>query len=298
MKIKLWGVRGSIPSPGPNTVKYGGNTPCIQVINEEESGDVIILEAGTGIRELGLSLIKRNPKPKIHILLSHTHWDHIHGLPFFLPLFIAGFDITIYGPVHYDKKLSEIMAGQMDYAYFPVRTAELSADISYKDLKEERFSFGGFDFQTQYMNHPVMTLGYRIEQGGKAFAYTGDNEPYSNFQKEGESLDDENLDEFVQEQNDRVAELARNCSMLVADSQYTEDEYLAKKGWGHSSVGHAVGLATKANAKRLVLFHHDPERTDDQLETMLALAMEKKRALANQSLEVFLAKEKDEYIIT
>ncbi|MBI5184332.1 MAG: MBL fold metallo-hydrolase [Nitrospinae bacterium] len=297
MKIKLWGVRGSIPSPGPTTVKYGGNTPCIQAINEEEPGEIIILEAGTGIRELGLSLIKLKPKPRIHILLSHTHWDHIHGLPFFIPIFAAGFDIKIYGPVHYDKKLSEILAGQMDYAYFPVRTAELSSDISYRDLKEERLSVGGLEFQTQYMNHPVMTLGYRITQGGKTFVYTGDNEPYSNFQKEGEILDDENIDEFVEEQNNRVVEFARDCSLLVADSQYTDDEYSAKKGWGHSSIGHAVALATKANVKRLVLFHHEPERTDGQLEGMLASAGQKKEELKNSSLEIFLAREKDEYEI-
>ncbi len=297
MKIKLWGVRGSIPCPGPTTVRYGGNTSCIQVINEKKLDECIILDAGTGIRELGAAIMATGEKPKIHILLSHTHWDHIHGLPFFLPLFVPGFDVIIYGPVHYEKKLSEILASQMDYAYFPVRAAELLSSISYIDLKEQPLSLGGFDIQSRYMNHPVMTLGYRFSEGGKSFLYTGDNEPYANFQKNGETLDDEDLDDFVEEQNNRVVEFMRDLDLLIADSQYTDEEYLTKKGWGHSSVGHVVNTATKAKVKKLVLFHHEPMRTDDQLETMLATAIDQKEALKNDFTEIFLAREKDEYEI-
>lgn len=297
MKIKLWGVRGSIPSPGPDTVKYGGNTPCLQVINPEKPNECIILEAGTGIRELGMAVMAAKEKPKIHILLSHTHWDHIHGLPFFVPLFVPGFNINIYGPVHYEKTLAEILAGQMDYAYFPVRTTELSADIAYKDLKEQNLRIGGLDVQTQYMNHPVMTLGYRFTGKGKTFVYTGDNEPYVNFQKGDKALDDENLDEFVEEQNSWVVKFVKESDLLVADAQYSDDEYLTKQGWGHSSIGHVVNMATRANVKKLVLFHHEPTRTDEALEALLVEAEAKKKELKNEDMEIFLAREKDEYEI-
>jgi len=297
MKIKLWGVRGSIASPGPQTARYGGNTPCLQVINKNQPGDVIILEAGTGIRKLGISIMKRAEKPKIHILLSHTHWDHIQGLPFFIPLFTPGFEVNLYGPVHYNKKLSEILSGQMDYAYFPVTTAELLANITYRDLKEERLALGGVNIQTQYMNHPVITLGYRLEKDKKTFVYTGDNEPYQNVGRDAQDPDEEDLDGFVAEQNDRVVAFARESDLLVADCQYRESEYAAKTGWGHSSVAHTVALATRAHCRRLILFHHEPERTDDQLEKLLAEAEEKKKALKNPTLQISLAKEQDEYEI-
>ena len=292
MKIKLWGVRGSIPSPGPKTARYGGNTPCIELTDEKSPDDIVILEAGTGIRELGLSILASGRKPKVHILLSHTHWDHIHGLPFFTPLFVSGFEVRFYGPVHYDKKLAEILAAQMDYAYFPVRTAELSADISYVDLKEESFSIAGLEVRTQYMNHPVMTLGYRFTNGSRTFVYTGDNEPYSNFQK-GASSDEEDLDDFVAEQNNRVVEFVRNAHLLVADSQYLESEYASKKGWGHSYVEHVVDMAAKGRVGKLILFHHEPERSDDQLEVLLDAANKRKEGSSHASMEVYLAKEKD-----
>ncbi len=298
MKIKFWGVRGSIPAPGPNTVRYGGNTPCIQVINDDKPDDCIILEAGTGIRELGLAIMATKKQPKIHILLSHTHWDHIHGLPFFVPFFVPGFDITIYGPVHYEKKLSEIMMGQMDYAYFPVSEAQLSANITYTDLKiGQNLSIGGYDIQTHHMNHPITTFGYRFTEGGKTFVYTGDNEPRSNFQVEGEDSGEEELDDFVEELNNLLVEFARDADLLIADSQYTDEEFSTKVGWGHSSVSHAVTLANKANAKKLVLFHHEPMRNDDQLDELLESGIQKNKELNNESMEIFLAKEKDEYEI-
>ncbi len=206
MKIKFWGVRGSIPVPGPSTVRYGGNTPCIEVrLNDER---LIIIDAGTGIRELGLSLL---PKGKVEaiILLSHTHWDHIHGFPFFVPAFIPGNKLTIYGPVNYNEKLEEIVAGQMKYSYFPVKLEWIGADKKFVDLKEGIYEIDGIRIIAQILNHPIITMGYRIEADGKILVTEYDTEPYRNiFEDKGGFFDDD--EDFVaiegQEEPDPVVE--------------------------------------------------------------------------------------------
>lgn len=259
MKLRFWGVRGSIPTPGPDTVKYGGNTSCLQLTEDGEN--TIILDAGTGIKSLGTHLLKNHPEVKvIHLLFSHTHWDHIQGLPFFAPLYIPGYEINIYGPVHYEKSLEEILDRQMEYTYFPVRVAELQAKISYRELKEEEFAVGGYKVRSKYLNHPVLCLGYRFEINGSSMVYCTDHEPYYNFLDDDEAEEEMSL--LVDEQNGKLLEFVNNTDLLVLDTQYTEKEYESHKGWGHSSTQHSMDLVINGKVKRVALFHHDPERSD------------------------------------
>ena len=300
MRIKFWGVRGSIPTPGPTTVKYGGNTTCMQLIGDNEvpiNGEILIIDAGSGIRELGLDLLKL-PKPlKINLLITHTHMDHINGFPFFIPAFIPGTKIDIYGPVHYEKSLEEIFAGQMDYSYFPISTAQLAAEINYHDLKESEFDLGKLHVTTHYMNHPVLTLGYRITDGEKTFIYTGDHENYfdvmgdtDNNETEGEEADD--MKAIVEMQNKRLIGFFSGADVLVCDAAYTPEEYPTHKGWGHSSTDHAVDWAVEAGVKKLVLFHHEPTHNDQQIEQMESYARERIKA-SGAGLEVVTACEKE-----
>jgi phosphoribosyl 1,2-cyclic phosphodiesterase len=304
MKVKMWGVRGSIASPGKQTCEYGGNTSCVEL--EDDAGNCFIFDAGTGIRELGLDLVKRKVK-EIHLFIGHTHWDHIQGFPFFVPSFIPGNKIHIYGPTHYEKTLKKIMDLQMDYAYFPISMQQLAAKINYKDLKEEALEFGETKVVTKYSNHPVTGLCYKVISGGKTFVYTGDTEPYYNVLKNdpnkktgnSDSSDgfddgfgddfggggDEDMDSIVEERNEHHKKFCTS-DLLVHDAQYTAEEYTKFLGWGHSPMEHVIGMAKEAGVKKLVLTHHDPQRTDEQLE-----AIEKRLKKENEGFELVVAKE-------
>ncbi|MEA2062345.1 MAG: MBL fold metallo-hydrolase [Gemmatimonadota bacterium] len=300
MKVKLWGVRGSIPTPGPQTVRYGGNTTCMQLVGDDDisiDGEILIIDAGSGIRECGLSLMAL-PKPlKINILISHTHMDHINGFPFFVPAFVPGTEINIYGPVHYDKKLRDIFAGQMDYSYFPISTAQLASNITFHDLKECEFELGNLKVKTQYMNHPVLTLGYRITDGETTFVYTGDHESYRDVigEEGGDDEDDDDFDDMgdiVAQQNQRLIEFFRDADILVCDAAYTPEEYQTHKGWGHGSTDNAVDWAIEAGVRKLVLHHHEPTHSDEKLDEMEAYAKQRARDKGADNLEIFTATEK------
>jgi phosphoribosyl 1,2-cyclic phosphodiesterase len=275
MKVRFWGVRGSIACPGPQTAKFGGNTSCYEV--EDSQGNIFVFDAGTGIRELGNSLVKRGAKT-INLFISHTHWDHIQGFPFFIPSYIPGATINIYGPTHFEKSLRSIMDLQMDYAYFPVSRQQLNAQINFFDLKEEEITIGNTKISTKYSNHPVTALCYRLEENGKSFAYSGDFEPYYNVlddsgaeAKEDDDdeddfdFDDEDMDDIVEERN-RAHEEFCSVDLLVHDAQYTKKEYPNFKGWGHSSMEYVLDMARTQKVKQLILTHHDPNRTDEELE--------------------------------
>jgi len=301
MKIKFWGVRGSIPTPGPSTVKYGGNTTCIQLIGDDDiriDGEVVLIDAGTGIREAGLELLKL-PKPlKVRLLITHTHMDHINGFPFFVPAFIPGTTIDIYGPLHYEKGLEEIFAGQMDYSYFPISTAQLAAKLSFHQLKECEFQLGSLQVKTHFMNHPVLTLGYRITDGEKTFVYTGDHEPYFDFINDPDSGDleeegGEDVKAIVEQQNKRLVEFFKGADILVCDAAYSPEEYQTHKGWGHSSTDHAVDWAVEAGVKKLILHHHEPVHNDEKLEEMELYAKERARNKGADKLEIITAREKE-----
>lgn len=279
MKIKFWGVRGSIPCPGPQTVKYGGNTPCIE-LRFEELGRQIIIDAGSGIRELGNYMMANDlPKGPIttEIFLTHTHWDHIMGFPFFTPIYIPGSQLKVYGPVTYDgDTLEKIVGGQLTYRYFPVRDVELAANIEYFDLKEEKLDLGdGIFLTTKYLNHPILCFGYRFEYQGKVFCTAYDTEPFRNLfctDPDDPSYDEAMAEEgevVAKEQNDLLEQFFSHADLLVYDTQYTQEEYeSAKIGWGHSSFEHATAAANRANVKKMAFFHHEPVRSDAQMDEL------------------------------
>jgi phosphoribosyl 1,2-cyclic phosphodiesterase len=295
LKIRFWGVRGSIPSPGPKTVRYGGNTTCIEV--ETDDGQTIILDAGTGIHPLALSLLKKMPT-SCSIFLSHTHWDHIQGLPFFVPIFMPMNTIRIYGafdPV-LQRDIRDVLSRQMEYCYFPVREAELKADLQYCSLSEgQTLEIGSARVTNIMMNHTVITFGYRIDCGGKSVFFTGDNEILYNIYRPGDDYYDE-YEGLIAQKNAILADFIRGVDVLIADSAYTEQEYTAKKGWGHGTYDQCIALAQKAGVKALYLTHHEPQRSDEELDKIHDL-LKGKFADATVTPPFFIAREGLEIVL-
>jgi phosphoribosyl 1,2-cyclic phosphodiesterase len=259
LEFTFWGVRGSIPVPGPTTMRYGGNTACIEL--KSDRGDWIIFDAGSGIRVLGESL-DLSKKYDISIMISHPHWDHISGFPFFTPIYIPGNNFTIYGPSTNELSIEDVFTSQMKYTYFPVRTAELVAHINYRELTEGSFVLGGFTIDTIKLNHPVDCLGYKVTYEDKIFVYLGDNEPFYNVYDDN----DADVDSMVREMNKRLADFVRGVDVLVADAQYIPVEYAVKRGWGHSTTHHLLNMSIKAGVKKVFFFHHEPLRTDEEID--------------------------------
>jgi len=260
--VTFWGTRGSIPTPGAHTARYGGNTSCVAV--EGPGGQLVILDAGTGIRELGLTLVGQNGAVKAEILLSHTHWDHIQGLPYFKPFFAPGNSVRIWGSKQGTKSLDAILHLQMDPAVFPVPLSAVSASLSVQEVQPGgEFSVGPFRAQVMQLRHPGTTLAYRLTplSGGKSMAYVTDNElgPGGSYDTPPSWRRD--LVRFL----DRV-------DLLVHDAMYTPSELDTHRGWGHSSYEEAVELAAEAGAKQLMLFHHEPEHDDGALDELVAAA--------------------------
>jgi len=281
MHITFWGVRGSIPCPGPRTVRYGGNTACIEV-TFEDLGRTLIIDAGSGIRDLGNAMMAEKTSQtsiRTDILLTHTHWDHIIGLPFFTPISLPDSQLTIYGPATFgDNSLKDVIGWQWSYPYFPVRQEELASCIKYVDLAEGIFDLGDSIYlRTKYLNHPVLCLGYRIEHRGKTFCTVYDHEPFRNFfcaDPDNAAYQDDMYrqgEQAAAEENQRIIEFSRHADLLVTDAQYTGEEYSAgKSGWGHSSCEDAIALAHQTNVRSVALFHHDPMRGDAELDKLEA----------------------------
>jgi phosphoribosyl 1,2-cyclic phosphodiesterase len=298
LSVRFWGVRGSIPCPGSATIVFGGNTSCLEV---RADGRLVIIDLGTGIKPLGDWLMANDFKKgpiDTDIFLTHTHWDHIMGFPMFVPLFIPTTKLRIRGPVSFeDDTLESILSVQLSHKYWPIRLSELSAHLEYDQLKETILDLGGgLIVKTKYINHPVRCLGYRIEYGGKSIVTAYDHEPFSNLFPT--NPEDPDYDEIAaeegeitaREENEKVLKFFLNADVLVHDCQYTAKEYEAgKQGWGHTSYEYAINAANKANVKKLILFHHDPNRTDEQLTSLEA---EYQRLIKNKtSMEIMMAKE-------
>jgi phosphoribosyl 1,2-cyclic phosphodiesterase len=272
MKVRFWGVRGSIASPGPNTVRYGGNTTCIEI--RTDNNELIIIDAGTGLFPLSQTLLAELPVTA-NVLITHSHWDHIQGLPFFIPNFIPGNHLRLHGS--YDpvsgKGIEHVMAVQLQYSYFPVREAEMKGRIEYITLAPEHSIQIGSATVTPYlMNHPVIDFGYRIEANGKSVFFTGDHEsPYNIYEPGDEGFAE--YQTFVDEKAASIRRAMRGVDVLIADSSYTEQEYPAKKGWGHGTFNSSIQYANDAGAKVLFCTHHEPTRSDDALEAAFAHAL-------------------------
>jgi phosphoribosyl 1,2-cyclic phosphodiesterase len=306
MKVRFWGVRGSIAVSGKDTVEFGGNTSCLE-LRFGKKDRLIIIDAGTGIRALGDHLAQNDlPKGpiKTEIFITHTHWDHIIGFPFFLPIYIKGTQLKVYGPITFEEdSIEKIMGDLLRYRYFPVLHGELKADIDYFSLGECEMDLGDvITLKTKYLNHPLLCLGYRFEFKGKVLCTAFDTEPFRNvFSTDPDAPDydpvaSEKGEEAVREENQKLLDFFHGADILIHDCQYTKKEYVASRiGWGHSYFEHAIDSALEARAKKIVLFHHDPPRTDQEL-----FALEKRchEHMANQSaLEIVVAKEGMEILL-
>jgi phosphoribosyl 1,2-cyclic phosphodiesterase/DNA-binding response OmpR family regulator len=278
MRARFWGTRGSIATPGPSTLRYGGNTSCVEV---RAGGILLVLDCGTGAHALGRALLEEGERLRGNLLISHTHWDHIQGLPFFAPLFEKGGRWNVYGPRGLASSLRDALAGQMQYTYFPVSLEQCAAEIHYHDLVEGSFEIEGVRITARYLNHPALVVGYRIEAGDAVLVYATDHEPHLPHPA------DPALRRVRSAEDDAHARFVQGSDLLIHDAQYTDDEHTSRVGWGHSSVGFAVDLARDAGVRRLALFHHDPLRDDEALDRMVQAARER----AGAGLQVFAAAE-------
>lgn len=293
MKVKFWGVRGSIASPGPKTVRYGGNTTCIEI--RTDNNELIIIDAGTGIFPLSQTLLKELPVTA-NVLITHSHWDHIQGLPMFIPNFIPGNTMRLHGgfdPVS-GKGVDQVMAVQLQYSYFPVREAEMKARIEYVNLRpNEAFQVGSAKVTPCLLNHPVVDFGYLVQCDGKSVFFTGDHEPpYNIYEPAEDGYEDYQV--FVDEKNQAIVDAIRGVDVLIVDCSYTDAEYPSKKGWGHGTFSSGMSMAKAAGAKVLFCTHHEPTRSDDALETAFAEAIAT-NAEQISGIDVRLAREGDCY---
>ena len=297
-RIRLWGVRGSIPVPGKSTVRYGGNTSCVEV---RADGEIIVLDAGSGIRLLGLALDKEfGPRSmKLTLLISHTHWDHIQGLPFFSPAYNRKNLIRVLGYEGARAGLAKILASQMETPFFPVSLRELPSHLAIEELKEMEFQIGNVEVRSKFSNHPGICAGYRLFTISGSIAYFPDSEPYEQLKQQLASRDGISEDEarnFATAERTKMVEFIQGCDLAILDTQYTDEEYAQHIGWGHSSLSSVVSLALDAEVRQLLLFHHDPNHDDEMIDKMVEHA----RALVKKSgktLEVEGAREGAEILL-
>jgi len=283
MRIRFWGTRGSLAKPGPGTLRYGGNTSCVEV--RTAAGTLIVLDCGTGAHGLGQVLMGGGAPVGGHLMITHTHWDHIQGFPFFAPLFGRGHEWDIYAPGGLGQQLEQTLAGQMEYTYFPVTLAQLGATIRYHDLVEGSFSVEDVRVVAKYLNHPALALGYRLEVGGVTVVYASDHEPHTPWASEGAGSKS-----LAHREDLRHVEFLRGADLVIHDAQYDLGEYREKIGWGHTPAECAVDYALAAGARRLAVYHHDPMRDDAGVDRLIESCRQRVVASGGQ-LDVFAAAE-------
>ena len=290
-RVKFWGVRGSIPSPGPETVTYGGNTSCVEV---RADGQLIVLDAGSGIRALGHALDAEFKEAPIELtlLVSHTHWDHIQGFPFFLPAYHAKNRLRILGYEGARDGLAATLAGQMESPYFPIALKQMPGNIVIEELKDMQFKIGPVRVEACFSNHPGVCVGYRLFTSAGSVVYLPDNE--SVHEPGSESNGTDALPRTIEQ---RLATFVKDADVLICDAQYTRGEYAAHLGWGHGCVDDVVRFAIAGNVKRLFLFHHDPAHDDAFVTGMVAQARDL-AAKAGSRLRVDGARESEEIVLT
>jgi phosphoribosyl 1,2-cyclic phosphodiesterase len=267
MRVKFWGTRGSVPTPGRATEKFGGNTTCVEIVAQDHR---LILDAGTGIRELGLVLAEEGPSAS-SMCFSHLHWDHIQGLPFFSPLFLKGFEITIFAPAQLKSPLKKVLNKQMATDVFPVDFADLSADIRFETLAKRGITTGPFRITALPQQHPGGSWAYRVEADGRTVYYSTDNE----------TDPDADADAHA-----RQIAAFRDANLLIVDGQYTLHEYPSRRGWGHGVLEHVTKLALEAGVDRVAFTHHDPMRDDDEL-----TGLERRIRKSSPDLQLFFARD-------
>jgi phosphoribosyl 1,2-cyclic phosphodiesterase len=274
-RINFWGTRGSIPVPGPGTLRYGGNTTCVEL---RADGEIIVLDAGSGIRPLGIALQKEfQTQPiRLSLLITHAHWDHIQGFPFFKPAYDSKNHISIFGCDGAGATFRQIMAEPMKAPFFPITMRELSARMDIKKLSEMKFSIGKVAVHAAFVNHPGVCVGYRIFISGGSVAFLPDHEPYEFFlhSARAKQLSAEQTQKIAADEHARLVQFLRGSDILILDSQYTDQEYKTHVGWGHGSISSAVALALDAEVRTLILFHHDPSHDDNMVDAIVQSARE------------------------
>ena len=281
MRVKFWGTRGSISTPGTETGKYGGNTACVEI--DLDDGSILIIDGGMGLRKLGEAMMRTvfgGGKGEGHILFSHTHWDHIQGIPFFPPMYVPGNRFTIYGRGGKNGTIRKLLSGQMNDTYCPVPNfldKGFGANIEFKEIEDGTFKIGAATITAREIPHvpSVVCLGYRISDGKGTVAHISD------------------VEYLEGTQGSPTIEMAQGADILIHDAQYTPEEYPAKRTWGHSHTDHAVEIATSAGAKHVLFFHHDPEHTDAFIDGMVRSY--RQRSGSDDALEISAAAEGGEY---
>jgi len=252
LQLRFWGVRGSVPTPVSRNLRYGGNTPCVEV--RITADEVLIFDAGSGIRALGAEIAARAHRPRVvHIFFTHFHWDHVQGLPYFAPLYARESNLVFHS-AHPPEKLRAVLAAQMESPYFPVSFGELAARMDFRQMTAEPERFGELSVSCFPLHHPQGSVGYRIAHAERSVIYATDHE-------HGDAATDR-----------RLREVSENADVLVYDAQYTPEEYASRQGWGHSTWLEATRVAKDAGVNRLVLFHHDPDRDDEAIDRIVEQA--------------------------
>ncbi|RME20977.1 MAG: MBL fold metallo-hydrolase [Deltaproteobacteria bacterium] len=283
--VTFWGTRGSIPTPGYRTARYGGNTACVEISTDRT---LIICDAGTGIRELGLDMLNRRARHEVgHMFFSHAHWDHIQGFPFFPPVYMESMSFYVYS-ADSNKEIFNLLSGQMKSQYFPVRFSDLRARIEPRNIGDCGNRVDDFEVRCIELNHPGGATGYSFSTGNLKIAYLSDNELDQVLEEPESALKDPSAPRKVP---DRFFHFVNGARLLIADGQYTDQEYPQKVGWGHSRATTLVDLAVAAGVEQLAITHHDPLQSDEMVDEKIDACRRRAKMLGRDDLVVFGARE-------